>query len=819
MLSQGPTPRCISRCPAILVLAAALVASLALPFLTRAQETPRPGEMTLPLPDYLALIATGERVEKERAQRLANRVEPLAEVVTEKTWIVVVGGGDGEARVRTELEVLVQGAAKTTVPLPVSFVPDHSEARSVASGAAGAAPRAAPAALSAARGGLFLVAPQAGRYKVTIEGTSRLVQSGGAGRFRFSPVAAPVAVAEIELPADLVWRAPGAVVVDEKVEGGRRKVRLTARHGEAPVLEVRRKVDGGDGEKLLAQCVVLTLVKLGPEGAVRHDVVLYEVSRGSLASFAVDLPPGLNVEAVGTDEGGVVPVAEAQRLTVQRRNQLLRTGYLVLTSRPGDASGGGELTLAPVVPSVEVRARYLTVASTVAAEARPLPEADWSRVDLEDLPPDFRDALRALDPTAAWRLSGAGTGARLAVARLGSAPLLPAVVRRRDTTTVVTVDGTVLHRDVLTLQPVAGVAAALAMVLPPGATLWSAKVDDVPVRPLESAGKVTVPLGFNEGKGPVVEVISVLAKAIPGGRSQLGLELPQIAAPVQDHRWRLLLPPGPQYRFRGGDLEPVWAPTAPRRRGWRGRASYLTSRTEAPIAGADASASGVAGQGTANLYGTVVDEQGSALPGVTVTLQGSAMPPQVQVTDVQGRFRILQNMPGSYSLKAELEGFSTLEYPNVQMSSGRNTQVEVTLSTAVEDVITVTAESPLLDQRQMANTQTYDLNEGGGGGGGRHERKAKAPAAPPPPKPTDMAATAPAEPSNIGGNEGLPATAYADLDAFEEMKKDVESLKSGLVGGVRPLPVAIPENGKLLVMAGLLPPGKVSVELEVKAKK
>jgi hypothetical protein len=470
------------------------------------------------------------------------------------------------------------------------------------------------------------------------------------------------------------------------------------------------------------------------------------------------------------------------------------------------------------VPSVEVRARYLTVASTVAAEAKPLPEADWSRVDLEDLPPDFRDALRALDPTAAWRLSGAGTGARLAVARLGSAPLLPAVVRRRDTTTVVTVDGTVLHRDVLTLQPVAGVAAALAMVLPPGATLWSAKVDDVPVRPLESAGKVTVPLGFNEGKGPVVEVISVLAKAIPGGRSQLGLELPQIAAPVQDHRWRLLLPPGPQYRFRGGDLEPVWVPAPPPRRGWGGRGSYLAAKQEVQSVDSTVSTSGVAAQGTANLYGTVADEQGSVLPGVTVTLQGSAMPALVQVTNAQGQFRFLQNMPGSYSLKAELEGFSTLDYPNVQMNSGRNTQLEVTLSAAVEDVITVTAESPVLDQRQVANSQTYDLNEGSGGGSLRLGRKSK-PAAPPPPKPTDMAATAAPAPGVVGGSEGLPATAYADLDAFEEMKKDVESLKSGLVGGVRPLPVAIPENGKLLLMAGLLPPGKVSVELEVKAKK
>src|SRR5688572_29941883 len=66
---------------------------------------------------------------------------------------------------------------------------------------------------------------------------------------------------------------------------------------------------------------------------------------------------------------------------------------------------------------------------------------------------------------------------------------------------------------------------------------------------------------------------------------------------------------------------------------------------------------------TGNLFGTVVDEQGSPLPGVTVTLTGQGAP-QVQVTDAQGVFRFPSLGPSSYQLKAELEGFSTIEYPN-----------------------------------------------------------------------------------------------------------------------------------------------------------
>src|SRR6185295_13103666 len=85
---------------------------------------------------------------------------------------------------------------------------------------------------------------------------------------------------------------------------------------------------------------------------------------------------------------------------------------------------------------------------------------------------------------------------------------------------------------------------------------------------------------------------------------------------------------------------------------------------------------------TGNLYGTVKDDQGAALPGVTVTLNGAGAP-QVQVTNAQGQFRFLSLSPGSYALKAELEGFSTVDYPNIVINVGRNTSIEVTMNAAV----------------------------------------------------------------------------------------------------------------------------------------
>ncbi|MFY9823953.1 MAG: carboxypeptidase regulatory-like domain-containing protein [Thermoanaerobaculia bacterium] len=113
---------------------------------------------------------------------------------------------------------------------------------------------------------------------------------------------------------------------------------------------------------------------------------------------------------------------------------------------------------------------------------------------------------------------------------------------------------------------------------------------------------------------------------------------------------------------------------------------------------------------TGNLYGTVTDDKGAPLPGVTVTLTGNGAP-QVQVTNAQGQFRFLGLTPASYQLKAELEGFSTIDYPNIVINIGRNTQIEVKLSAAVEDVITVTAESPLLDERRISTGATVSQTE------------------------------------------------------------------------------------------------------------
>lgn len=97
---------------------------------------------------------------------------------------------------------------------------------------------------------------------------------------------------------------------------------------------------------------------------------------------------------------------------------------------------------------------------------------------------------------------------------------------------------------------------------------------------------------------------------------------------------------------------------------------------------------------TGSLFGTVLDEEDRPVPGVTVTLSGAGAP-QVQVSDSQGRFRFMMvSVSGPYQLKAELEGFAPVEYSNVVVSVGRNTEIEIRLSAGIEDEVTVASEAP-----------------------------------------------------------------------------------------------------------------------------
>jgi len=63
---------------------------------------------------------------------------------------------------------------------------------------------------------------------------------------------------------------------------------------------------------------------------------------------------------------------------------------------------------------------------------------------------------------------------------------------------------------------------------------------------------------------------------------------------------------------------------------------------------------------TATISGKIVDTQGLAMPGATVTVSGPQGAKQA-VTDGEGRFSVPFLTPGKYDVRAELQGFKRVE--------------------------------------------------------------------------------------------------------------------------------------------------------------
>jgi hypothetical protein len=89
---------------------------------------------------------------------------------------------------------------------------------------------------------------------------------------------------------------------------------------------------------------------------------------------------------------------------------------------------------------------------------------------------------------------------------------------------------------------------------------------------------------------------------------------------------------------------------------------------------------------TGTLEGTVVtvaNGQTIALRGATVTLTGTGVVPQVQVSNAMGQFRFLSLSPGTYQTKAQLAGFTDATAP-ATIAVGKNTTQTLTLQPIVE---------------------------------------------------------------------------------------------------------------------------------------
>jgi hypothetical protein len=117
------------------------------------------------------------------------------------------------------------------------------------------------------------------------------------------------------------------------------------------------------------------------------------------------------------------------------------------------------------------------------------------------------------------------------------------------------------------------------------------------------------------------------------------------------------------------------------------------------------------GEQKGEISGVVVDEQGTPLPGVAVTLTGEKLFQKSlsMVSNDRGFFRFLNINPGIYALEFSVSGFTSVKIASVQVSVGKTTPVEAKMvPAALTSEVQVVAAAPLVQTKTPQITSNFN---------------------------------------------------------------------------------------------------------------
>ena len=119
----------------------------------------------------------------------------------------------------------------------------------------------------------------------------------------------------------------------------------------------------------------------------------------------------------------------------------------------------------------------------------------------------------------------------------------------------------------------------------------------------------------------------------------------------------------------------------------------------AVIAGLLLALSPASAQTGAVVAGTIVDAQGGALPGVSLSLRNAETGVlRSTITEVDGNYRFAGLPPGRYDLAAELAGFATVEMKDQLLTIGLELRHDITMALqSLQEAITVTGQAPVVE--------------------------------------------------------------------------------------------------------------------------
>ena len=113
----------------------------------------------------------------------------------------------------------------------------------------------------------------------------------------------------------------------------------------------------------------------------------------------------------------------------------------------------------------------------------------------------------------------------------------------------------------------------------------------------------------------------------------------------------------------------------------------------------------------ASIAGVVKDTSGAVLPGVTVEASSPVLTEKVRTatTDGSGLYRIVDLLPGTYTVTFTLPGFSVVKREGIELTGSFNATVNAEMRVGqLQETVTVTGETPIVDVQSVRRQTTLD---------------------------------------------------------------------------------------------------------------
>jgi hypothetical protein len=517
------------------------------------------GWVVLPVEEYRALRARAYPPDRPPDP------PPVDAVISGVDYDLAVTGDSAAGQARVTIDVFKEGWVRVPMPTGLLVRDARIDGRQVA----------LVEDVSGKTRASSLLLSHTGRFLLTLDVVIQVIARAGTEAVTLPASSGALARAALTVPrGDLDVTASGGIISDRTTSAQSTRVIANGGAGQALVLTwARAKQNHRGAEPLRFRAGVTSLVGLGDDTGHLSLRANLEIVQGLASAVTLTLPAGLVVNDVS---GALVSDwdVKGDALTVSFLEPVADRVMLTLTGefRP-PREGRVEVPLVRLAQAERetggVAVEVLGAGELTKHEARGLDPTEPSdlgeMVAGRDSPAlvAFRYALR--DPGAARTLA-------VTVSRYTPQAVLLANVDEARYRVLLTEDGKTLVDGRLAVRN--NQRNFLGVMLPAGATLWTASIDGREVRPGRSAdGMLLLPLRKGRAGAEVPVSLVTIAyfdrHAAWAGNGQVALELPAIDLPVSrtgvmvhhSPRFRTTLDPGV---FRAADYEePVTAVMRP----------------------------------------------------------------------------------------------------------------------------------------------------------------------------------------------------------------------------------------------------------------